>query len=239
MRVYDKVAVYAGTRNIYEQMYVCLKSLLMNNEMDRVYLLIEDDEFHYPLPKNVMIANVSEQEFFEKDSPNYQSHWSYMTLMKCALATMFPDEKRMLWLDCDTIVDDDITDLFEMNMNGILYAGALEPRKSVDCFRYVNAGVLMCNLETLRMVDKECELIQLLNTVKLGFPDQEAINLLCQCRIRLIDSSYNSNPWTMPCQIPKVIHYATIRGDELKKQWAYKKYDKMSLFKEEEDGTGI
>lgn len=232
--MYDKVAVYAGTRNIYEQMYVCLKSLLLNNDMDRVYLLIEDDSFPYPVPDCVMIANISGQEFFEKDSPNYQNPWSYMTMMRCALATMFQEEKRMLWLDCDTIVNADITDLFQMNMNGIFYAGALEPKKSIDVFRYINCGVLMCNLELLRLAEKEDELVQLLNTVELGFPDQEAINLLCQCRIRLIDSSYNSNPWTMRCQIPKVIHYATIRGDELKKQWAYKKYDKMSLFKEEE-----
>ena len=90
--MFDKVAVYAGTRNIYEQMYVCLKSLLLNNKMDRVYLLIEDDEFPYPVPDCVMIANVSGQEFFEKDSPNYQSPWSYMTMMRCALATMFPEE---------------------------------------------------------------------------------------------------------------------------------------------------
>lgn len=231
--MYDKVAVYAGTRNIYEQMYVCLKSLLLNNRMDRVYLLIEDDVFPYPVPDCVFPLNVSGQEFFEKDSPNYQSPWSYMTMMRCALATMFPDEKRMLWLDCDTIVDADITDLFEMNMAGIFYAGALEPRKSVDVFRYINAGVLMCNLELLRLAEKEDELVQFLNTVKLGFPDQEAINLLCQCRIRLIDSSYNSNPWTMACVRPKVIHYATIRGEELKKQWGYRKYDKMELFAKE------
>ena len=96
--MYDKVAVYAGTRNIYEQMYVCLKSLLLNNKMDRVYLLIEDDTYPYPVPDCVRVVNVSEQEFFEKDSPNYQSPWSYMTMMRCALATMLPDEKRILCL---------------------------------------------------------------------------------------------------------------------------------------------
>ena len=30
----DRIAVYAGTRNIYEQMYTSLKSLLLNNDMD-------------------------------------------------------------------------------------------------------------------------------------------------------------------------------------------------------------
>ena len=37
----DKVAVYAGTRNVYPQMYTSLKSLLTNTKMDRVYLMIE------------------------------------------------------------------------------------------------------------------------------------------------------------------------------------------------------
>ena len=60
--MYDKVAVYAGTRNLYEQMYVCLKSLLVNNAMDRVYLLIEDDEYPYTVPENVIPVNVSEQD---------------------------------------------------------------------------------------------------------------------------------------------------------------------------------
>ena len=33
----DKVVVYAGTRNVYDPMYVSLKSLLINNKIDRVY----------------------------------------------------------------------------------------------------------------------------------------------------------------------------------------------------------
>ena len=45
--MYPKVAVYAGTRNLYEQMYVCVKSLMANTIMDKVYLLIEDYEFPY------------------------------------------------------------------------------------------------------------------------------------------------------------------------------------------------
>ena len=69
----DKVAVYAGTRNLYEQMFVCLKSLLANTRMDRVYLLIEDDEFPYSLPDVCRIMNVSEQQFFPSGSPNFTS----------------------------------------------------------------------------------------------------------------------------------------------------------------------
>ena len=223
----DKVAVYAGTRNLYEQMNVALKSLLVNTQMDRVYLMIEDDEFPFPVPENVHPVNVSEQDYFLPGSPNYNSPWSYMTMLRCALATMLPDEKKVLWLDCDTIVNDDISDLFEMDGNGYYYAGVIEPAKSKDIFRYINAGVLLCNLELLRGMCKEQEMIAFLNVCKLPWVDQDIINLLCQGRIRVIESIYNSNAFTMPCIRPKIIHYAAVK--DFKNDWAYKQYAEMEL----------
>ena len=65
----DKVVLYAGTRNVYEQMYTSLKSLLWNTPVDRVYLLIEDDEFPFELPENVHPMNVSGQDYFLPGSP--------------------------------------------------------------------------------------------------------------------------------------------------------------------------
>lgn len=45
-----KVVVYAGTRNVYHNMVVAAKSLLNHTQMDRVWFLIEDDEFPEELP---------------------------------------------------------------------------------------------------------------------------------------------------------------------------------------------
>lgn len=230
----DKVAVYSGTRNVYDKMYTALKSLIVNTQMDRVYLLIEDDEFMYPLPENVYIMNVSEQQFFIPGTPNYGNQWTYMSMMRCALATILPDEKRVLWLDIDTIVDEDISDLFEIDLNGYYYAGVLEPTKSKDIFRYVNTGVLLCNLELLRAMDKEKELIAFLNVCKLTWADQEVVNLLCQGRIRLIDSIYNANNYTMACIRPKIIHYAAMKGYET--DYAYRKYDAIDIVELAEKG---
>lgn len=223
----DKVAVYAGTRNLYEQMYVCLKSLLVNTQMDRVYLFIEDDKFPYPVPENVHPMNVSEQEYFLPGSPNFSSPWSYMDMLRCSLGEMLPDEKFILWLDCDTIVDEDISDLFAIDMRGYYYAAVIEPSKSKDIFRYVNVGVTLCNLDLLRAWQKENEMISFLNVCKFTLPGQDVINLLCQGRIRLIDSIYNANPFTMQCHRPKIIHYAAQK--EFKDDWAYKKYEELDI----------
>ena len=40
-----RVAVYMGTRNYYDMMVIAAKSLLSHTRMDRVWFLIEDDEF--------------------------------------------------------------------------------------------------------------------------------------------------------------------------------------------------
>ena len=221
-----KVVVYAGTSNVYPQMYTSLKSLLINTpSIDQVYLLIEDDEFPFPLPKNVTAVNVTEQEYFPKNSPNYYMPWSYMALLKCSLAHMFQGEEKVLWLDIDTIVDDDISDLFATDLRGYYYAGAMELAKSKDIFRYINVGVLLCNLSVL--YDKEEELMLCLNTHKMNYAEQNAINLFCQGRIRIIESLYNASNYTVPVFRPKIVHFAAM--DNYKNEWLYKLYEQAEM----------
>lgn len=233
----EKIAVYAGTRNVYEQMYVSLKSLLLNTPVDGVFLLIEDDEFPYPIPDIVQPCNVSGQQFFVQSTPNYNKQWSYMEMLRCALGDMLPEMiRQVLWLDVDTIIDADISELFEMDMTGYFYAGALEPNKSNMFFRYINTGVTLINLDLLRDWNKEHEMIAFLNNYEFTFPGQDIINLLCQGRIKVIDSEFNSSAWTSSCHRPKIIHYAAIKPETYKKHWAYRKYEQAELKAGESDG---
>lgn len=219
-----RVVVYAATRNLYKQMYIAMKSLLANNEIDAVWLLIEDNEFPYELPENVYYMNVSKQRFFPAYGANSKTKFTYMSLLRCALTKLFPKEKKMLWLDVDTIVNDDICDLFELNMEECCYAGVIEPKKCIDIFRYINAGVLFANLEYLRKTGRDDEIIEHLNRFYLNWPDQEAINIYCQGKMRFVGNEYNSNSFTGIALKPKIWHYAAI------KDWTdcalYKKYEK-------------
>lgn len=222
----DRVAVYAGTRNIYPQMYTSLKSLLIHNRMDRVYLLIEDTVFPFPLPgtvRTVQVGNV----FFPAGSANSSSSYSHMDMMRCALGKIFPEEERMLWLDDDVIVTDDITELFELDMTDYLVAATAEPQNCNRLFRYVNVGVTMHNLDLLRRMGTENEMIWQLNHRKFGWPGQDAINICCQGRILEFGSEYNSSQWVRPCRHPKVIHYAAISDFTDKSE--YRKYEAMEM----------
>ena len=56
-----RTAVYAGTRNVYDRMLAPAKSLLMHSNVDKIYFLIEDNNFPDELPKEIECINVSNQ----------------------------------------------------------------------------------------------------------------------------------------------------------------------------------
>ena len=218
-----KVVVYAGTRNVYHNMAVAAKSLLCHTHIDRVWFLIEDDEFPEELPAVIKTKNMSKQQWFP-DGPNTRKRWSYMSLLRLALHEILPEEDRVLWLDIDTIVNADITDLFETELDGCYVAAAEEPIRSKDPFLYYNAGVMVMDLKTLRdgMADL---LIRYVNRVDMRFPDQDVINLLCQGRIKPISPYWNSNIWIVEVSDPGITHFAADRNYERHKLW--QKYEQM------------
>ena len=203
-----KVVAYAGTRNLYEIMKTAATSLLANNHIDMVYMMIEDDVLPFTLPGNVVTVNVSGQQFFAEDGPNYKCRWSYMSMMRLALTKLLPEEEKVLWLDSDTIVDGDLTELFAMDMTGYYFAGCKECDKSNEQFSYINSGVLMMNLAKIREDNLDDRMIDVLNTQKLECPDQDVINMLAQWRILFIDSKYNVCPFTAETQETVIMHFA-------------------------------
>lgn len=219
-----RVAVYAGTRNVYGAMTTAAKSLLWHTRMDRVVFLIEDpillpDE----LPRVIETIDVSRQRFFPAGGPNFSNRWTYMTLMRLALPELLPEETRALWLDVDTIVTGDIGDLFETDMRGCPLSAAREPPCSRPGRIYYNAGVLLMDLQLMREDGTARRLIDRVNRQRLDFGDQDAINIECAGRILDMDPVYNASDWTARPAEARILHYAAVRdyqNDALFRAWA-------------------
>lgn len=206
-----KYACYFGSRHIYEDMALSAKTLLMHSDVDKVYFLIEDDEFPYETPEKVEVINISEvvPKYFRPNSPNYKSNWTYIGLIRGALTKVFPDLDVILSIDCDTIVDKDISDLWDFDLTGYYFAAAKEPVLSARTHGlYTNVGVTLFNLKKLREDHKDDEIINLMDTKYLYFVSQDALNGLCQGHILEIPSDYNACDYTLPTGNRKVIHFA-------------------------------
>ena len=221
-----RTAVYAGTRNVYGDIETALKSLLYNTKVDRVYLLTEDDElpFSAELPEYVKVINVANQTYIRKDSPNYDTPWTYMALVRAALTKILPDEDRVLSLDIDTIVDKNIGELLDVDMNGCYIAGVNEPEKQGFPQPYVNCGVLVMDLRLLREIDDK--ILHSLNTEYTFANEQDVFNKMCRGRIKLLPSRYNASSFSAPCGDPKIIHFAGI-GEHL--PWSRRRWQDSPL----------
>lgn len=211
-----RVAVYCGTYNTYQNMLASAKSLLWHTRMDKIYFLIEDD-FPYELPDNGIIEciNVKDQEWFEQDGPNYNNSWTHMCLMRAAFAKLIPYDK-VLSLDIDVVIQEDIGCLWDIDMTDYYLAGVAEPQrqKSTADPLYINFGVVMMNLAKLRRDGLDDKIIGALNTQKFGCPEQDAFNKFCAQHIYQLPNDYNATVHshiTGECEKERIIHYAGIK----------------------------
>ena len=211
----DKVAVYCGTRNLYDSMEASAKSLMTHTRMSRIYFLIEDDAFPRTLPDCVKCINVSGQKFFSKNGKNYNNAWTYMCLMRAAFCKLLPNENLVLSLDADVVVNEDVSELWDIDMSNYYLAGVKEQNKTNRTgIVHINFGVVMMNLEKLRKDKLDDKIIESLNNSRWGCPEQDAFNHFCRDKILEIDPMYNScvsSHITGESDIEKISHYAGIK----------------------------
>ena len=157
-----------------------------------------------------------------------------MVLMKTVMPYLFPKHKRILTLDVDTIVRGDLSPLWDLDMGDNYVAGAIEPYwvNQQQGTPYINAGVIMWNLEKYR--GKMCDaVIRSLNAEHWGLVEQACINSLCKGKILPIGPEWNAGDWTgMPPEDeirirhrmasrgtwktePEVLHYGGMTWEEV------------------------
>ena len=205
-----KAVAYCGTRNLYLNMAVAVMSLVRNTKVDKVYFLIEDDEFPLKLPDCVETMNVSGQTYFDESSPNYRRRFTYMCMVKGILSKFLPkDLDIVLSLDVDTIVMGDISGIWDLPIDNYMLAACREPMRSRDRRPYVNGGVVLYNLKKIRESKMDDIILDALRTFPYECMDQDAINQnVPRDLIYLMPSMYNVNEFTEPAEETRIRHYA-------------------------------
>lgn len=204
----EKVAVYIATRNWYKDLVTSAKSLMANSDVDRVFFLIEDDEFPYRIPMEIEIVNASGHEYFPVNSPNYNSHFSYLCVNRAAYAHIFQNFDRILSLDTDLVVVNDISDLWDVDITDYHCAGVID--RGIGTPNYYNAGVILMNLKSLRDNGVTDRMIRMLNSQRCRYIDQDALNVCCEGKILELPLRYNESPVTGSTDHPAIVHYVGV-----------------------------
>ena len=208
-----RIVVYCGTRNVYPNMIASVKSLLATTPVDHVYFLIEDDAFPEQLPDIITTINVSGQNVFPPDGPNFSNAWTYMCMMRATFPTLFSQYSRILSLDIDIVINDNVSDLWNYDMTDYYLAGVAEPQrqKKPDDPLYVNFGVVMMNLDKMRQDGIQQKVVDALNAKKIDCPEQGAFNQACAGHILALPNDYNCTVYSHITGKPereRILHYA-------------------------------
>lgn len=159
--------------------------------------------------KNCKLDFIDMGNTFSNFSGNFPPSSNYYILA----ASLFPDIKKLLYLDADIIVRHDLSQLYGTDIEGYYFAGVLDPvlsygnnakrirRKIVktrDLGQYINAGVVLLNLEKIREDRIEDEFLKFMESEKqsinkIGFfmSPQDIINHVCYGKILLLPVTFN------------------------------------------------
>ena len=87
-----------------------------------------------------------------------------MVLIRVAYPKLFPNLDRILTIDIDTIVNENISSLWDLNLDDYYLAAVEETENPILYKGYINMGVAMLNLKKMREDHKDDEMIEALNT---------------------------------------------------------------------------
>ena len=129
-------------------------------------------------------------------------HFSVEMFYRILIPDVFPQYKKVVYLDTDTVVLGDISKLYETDIDGFLLGGVVDlmhkrareyvTSLGIDPGRYINSGVLLINCEQFREQGIKAEFFaELSHRRSLRYPDQDIINLICRGRIKELDHRYN------------------------------------------------
>ncbi len=183
---------------------ICKFTVLVSGEVTQ-----EEREKLKTLEKNYKNCSVNIIDMGEQYSDSDRGSWATPMYYRLRLPELLPNDKKCIYIDCDTIVRKDLNEMFNINLDNYYIAGIrdiniLINKESTHHERigipnlnsYVSSGVLIMNLEKLRK-DNICQKFNDLieenkKTNFLHFPDMDTLNKACYGHILCLPFKYGA-----------------------------------------------
>ena len=191
-------------------------SIFENNRKNdcRIYLLT-DGLKEENLSKFDRLADIYKQQIIIKKVPKelydnlpFVERYSFATYNRFMIADLI-EESKVLYLDGDTIVRHDLSDLWDTPLDGYA-SGVVEDQRNDNIFLhnrnkigtpYFNAGVQLINLDYWRQNDIGQKMIDYLKAHpdQCPYTDQDSANKILSGKVKYLDFKYNfMEDWFYP-----------------------------------------
>ena len=199
---------YCIDNNLIYPTLVSMTSALENNNREKNIII-----FYLLIPGNFKMKNV---EIFDSLKKKYLVKIHYYKIpfrfhhlrgwmggtatiyYKLYIPLIFPHLKRILYLDGDTLVHKDLSELFNLDFKDNYVLGypfhsvSMMDKWGIKLVNYINGGVILFNLEKIIKDNKDGELFEftLKNNKKLYFLEQDSLNLVFYNKVGLLPLKY-------------------------------------------------
>ena len=195
------------------------------NFLDLIILDGGISEFNRNLLKKMTEEHNSSSISFIELEGEFSEHQTHMhftkaTFYRLILNQLIQDREKLLYIDCDTIVLDDIAKLYYTDLNGmaigavfdyimhhfcqekvssIYETGAIESKNYLQSYvgmgdnwsRYFQAGVLLIDMNQLLELNLSSKMVEDLLNKTYWFLDQDILNKYFQGRVKFLDPRWN------------------------------------------------
>lgn len=185
-------------------------------------------------PNNI-VKKIDVTQIYEKEFANCANEKAYCTpyTLLRLLADLVPDmPNKLLYLDIDMMIGDDIAKLYNIDISNYEYAAVKEKYGSWFIRPdYINAGMLLLNMKKIQETGLLKKARHLIKTKKMLFADQDAIfrsttKKLLLPRIYNEQSKFNKQD-TIVCHFCKRLMFLPYPHTENFKQWNVEEVHKI------------
>ena len=203
--------VYSSSPTMYPILKASIASLLEHNTPSRIYILAQEDTLPFEIPCNHKVINVSGQTYFPAGGPNMgrQNYFTVMSMMRVCAPELIKADK-VVYLDCDTVICENLKPLWNTDLTGKWLAWCPEHLGMWHPYgpKYYNGGVAVYNLKQMREDNFTQKIVEMLNTQPFRFVDQDAMNKIAQDKCVDIPVRYNECFCCGTTDDPAIVHYA-------------------------------
>ena len=186
------VSIYSIMRNSFKNRTTIVYHILCPQDL-RKQNINKIKSFLYYYPENLELIFYNMGNLFNRFKRIRFSQVTYYRL----LSPLFIPVERVIYLDSDVLVFNDLYEMYTLNFNNNYVLGFLDPLShgiddlGIKSEKYINAGVLLLNLDLIRKKNKHYEILKLLNYYKqLENNDQTVINFIFYPNIGLLPFKY-------------------------------------------------
>ena len=213
--------VLATSNDYIPYLSVCLQSIKDNMKSDNIYEIHILGRNINSQNKEIIRRNLSDEKFIIRfynseellskfSVPHKLEHLSIDTYARFFIPEILNCYDKCLYLDSDIIVREDLTKLYDISLEGKTIGASICAVMSgwvnldlkmktyivnelgfSDELKYFQAGVLILNLDKMRKNKDQEKLLELANSKKWIFADQDVLNVYYKDDVKYFDMKWN------------------------------------------------